>query len=98
MKYNFSIWALTIFMFLSVLTIILEYFETIDNEGFTGLFYLLIMPGLILYVIVTGDIHGWQPGPIGVIGRLIVTILGSSIFWTLLAYLIFRRRKRKLNR
>lgn len=51
------------------------------------------MPGFIIYVLLTGDIHGWQPGPIGQAGRIIVTTLGSWIFWTPLVYWIYKRLK-----
>lgn len=62
-----------------------------------GPFIIPAMPGFIIYVLATGDIHGWQPGPIGQAGRIIVTTLGSWIFWTPLIYWIYDRRLKKKN-
>ncbi|RNI25645.1 hypothetical protein [Rufibacter latericius] len=63
------------------------------DNGFINFLSILLFPGFILYVLTTGDIHGWQPGPIGQTGRVMVTVLGSWIFWSVISYLINRKRK-----
>ncbi len=78
---------------LSSLTYLLEYLEANEQDAYLGFLWILVMPGFLLYVIVTGDIHGWQPGPIGQLGRVLVTGFGSAIFWTVIYYFIARRRK-----
>lgn len=65
-----------------------------SDSGFVGLMLLPSMPGFILYVLLTGDIHGWQPGPIGQAGRIIVTTVGAWMFWTPLIYWLYMRRMR----
>jgi hypothetical protein len=63
------------------------------DESWEGLFLLYNFPGFIVYVISTGDIHGWKPGPIGQAGRVVVTALGSWTFWSLLAFAIYKAKK-----
>lgn len=90
--------ALVILLVLTVTTSIGDILDTNHNEsGLAGLFMIPSIPGFLVYVLVTGDIHGWQPGPIGQVGRIIVTALGSWIFWTPLINWMFKRRKRKSN-
>ncbi len=89
-KNRFWIIALLTLVVLTITTTIADVFDS-------GLFIIPSMPGFIIYVLVTGDIHGWQPGPIGQAGRIIVTTLGSWIFWTPLIYWIYKRRLKKKN-
>ncbi len=78
------------------LTLILEKLENSEpHTTVTAVMSLFIMPGFIIYVIVTGDIHGWKPGPIGVGGRITVTVLASALFWSTLIYFASRKRYRK---
>jgi hypothetical protein len=76
----------------STLTYLLEYLERNEQDAYLGFLWILIMPGFFLYVILTGDIHGWQPGPIGQLGRVLVTGFGSAIFWSVVYYFIAKRR------
>jgi hypothetical protein len=92
--WTIALWTLLI---LTATTTIGDILDTNDN-GLAGLFLIPSMPGYIFYVIVTGDIHGWQPGPIGQVGRIAVTTIGSWIFWTpLINWIIKKRRKRNLK-
>lgn len=87
------LYALILFFIgLSTLTYILEYLERNEQDAYLGFLWILVMPGFVLYVLVTGDIHGWQPGPIGQLGRVLVTGFGSAIFWSLIYYFIAKRR------
>ena len=65
------------------------------ESGFVLLLTLPSMPGFFIYVLVTGDIHGWQPGPIGQAGRIAVTTLGSWIFWTPVIYWIYKKARKE---
>jgi hypothetical protein len=95
MKGRFWLIAIGLLAGLTGLTLLLEYLESNEmHDAWLTIPYLLIVPGFIIYVIVTGDIHGWQPGPIGQEGRLIVTIVGSWVVWTLIAYVVYRRFKK----
>lgn len=90
-------WAIGLVTLL-ILTITTTAGDILDtnNSGsaLVGLLIVPSIPGFLVYVLVTGDIHGWQPGPIGQVGRIIVTTLGAWIFWTPLIYWIYRRIKR----
>jgi hypothetical protein len=72
--------------------------ENIPDSLFIGpidiaaLICLPLLPGYIVYIIVTGDIHGWQPGPIGYGGRVAVSSFFNVLFWL---PIVFRLRKRK---
>jgi len=95
-KNRFWTIALVTLLVLTVTTSIGDILDTNNNEsGLAGLFIIPSIPGFLVYVLVTGDIHGWQPGPIGQVGRIIVTTLGSWIFWTPLINWIYKRRNRK---
>jgi hypothetical protein len=86
------------FWIIALLTLLVLTITTTIADAFdSGLFIIPSMPGFIIYVLVTGDVHGWQPGPIGQAGRIIVTTLGSWIFWTPLIYWIYKRRLKKKN-
>jgi hypothetical protein len=89
-KNKFWVIALFILIILSITT-------TIEDVTDSGLFIIPSIPGFIIYVLVTGDIHGWQPGPIGQAGRIVVTTLGSWIFWTPVIYWIYKRRRKRKN-
>ena len=80
---------------LTPITILSDVMESKGDDALMGIFMLPLMPGFIIYIIVTGDIHGWQPGPIGQWGRIIVTILGAWIFWTPIIYWTYKKVKRK---
>jgi hypothetical protein len=89
-KSNGKFWviALVTLLILMITTTIADVFDS-------GLLIIPSMPGFIIYVLMTGDIHGWQPGPIGQAGRIIVTAVGSWIFWTPLIYWSYKRRQNK---
>ncbi|MFC6998459.1 hypothetical protein [Rufibacter roseus] len=92
-KIEFWIVAIVIFLVLAILTTTGDILDTNNNDsGFVGLIVLPTIPGFILYVLVTGDIHGWQPGPIGQVGRIIVTTVGAWMFWTPLIYWIYKKK------
>ena len=93
---NANFWkiALIVLLVLTPITIVSDMMDSKGDDSVMGIFMLPLMPGYIIYVLVTGDIHGWQPGPIGQAGRIIVTIIGSWIFWTPLIYWIKKKLKR----
>jgi hypothetical protein len=72
-KSKFWIIALCTLVALAITTTVEDVFDS-------GVFVILSMPGFIVYVLLTGDIHGWQPGPIGQGGRIVVTTLGHGYF------------------
>lgn len=93
-----SLWtiALMTLLVLIITTTTGDILDTNNSESeLAGLLIIPSIPGFIIYVLVTGDIHGWQPGPIGQVGRISVTTLGAWIFWTPLIYWIYKRRLRK---
>jgi hypothetical protein len=93
-KRNF--WKIA-FIILGVLTPIAVISDIMESKGDDTLMAMLmipLMPGFLIYVLVTGDIHGSQPGPVGQGGWIIVTILGSWIFWTPLVYRLYKKRRR----
>lgn len=90
-KSKFWIIALLTLVVLTITTTIADVFDS-------GLFIITSMPGFIIYVLVTGDIHGWTPGPIGQAGRIAVTTFGSWMFWTPLIYWIYKRRLKRKKR
>lgn len=95
-KGRFLVIALVTLSILAITTTTGDILDTNNNESaLVGLLIIPSIPGFLVYVLVTGDIHGWQPGPIGQVGRIIVTTLGAWIFWTPLIYWIYRRIKRK---
>ncbi len=95
MKTKFILILFSAFATLSGLAYELEYLEKIEKDSYVAFLWVLLVPGFILYVIATGDIHGWQPGPIDQSGRVLVTGFGSAIFWSTFIYFIYRRRIRK---
>lgn len=87
LKRRFWVIATLTLLVLTTTTIIADFLmQIIVKNAFLGVLLLPSMPGFILFVLVTGDIHGWQPGPIGQAGRIIVTTLGSWTFWTPIVY------------
>ena len=66
-----------------------------EPSRFLDLLIIPSLPGYLFYILATGDIHGWRPGPIGQVGRIVVIALGSWIFWTPLIYWIYKRRLKK---
>jgi hypothetical protein len=90
--------ALIVFLVLTPITIFSDVMDSKGDDAVLGIFMVPLMPGYIIYVLVTGDIHGWQPGPIGQSGRIIVTIIGSWIFWTPLIYWINKKFKKTKER
>lgn len=95
MKSKFILILFSAFVTLSGLAYGLEYLEKIEKDSYVAFLWILLMPGFILYVIVTGDIHGWQPGPIGQSGRVLVTGFGSATFWTTTWFFFAKRRSKK---
>jgi hypothetical protein len=94
-KSRFWVIALVTLSFLAITTATGDILDSNSTESsLVGLLIIPSLPGFLVYVLVTGDIHGWQPGPIGQVGRIIVTTLGAWIFWTPLIYWIHRRIKR----
>ena len=85
---------LIVVLVLTPITIVSDLMDSKGDDSVMGIFMLPLMPGYIIYVLLTGDIHGWQPGPMGQSGRIIVTIIGSWIFWTPLIYWIHKKFKR----
>lgn len=64
-KNRFWTIALLTFLVLTVTTTIGDILDTNDNEsGLEGLFINPSIPGFLVYVMVTGDIDGWQSGPL----------------------------------
>lgn len=66
-----------------------------EKSRFLDLLLIPSIPGYLVYMLITGDIHGWRPGPIGQVGRIVVMTLGSWIFWTPIVYLIYRKARKK---
>lgn len=86
--------ALVTLFVLAITTATADILDTNNSDsGFLGVLIGPSMPGFLVYVLATGDIHGWQPGPIGQARRIIVTTVGSWIFWTPLIYWIYRNAK-----
>lgn len=83
-----------------IASLALAYFT--DNEdrvpGFMMFLLLFEMPGYFIYMLATGDIHGWQPGPIGAAGRIMVTGLGTALFWCGIVFLVKRIRRKRDNK
>jgi formate hydrogenlyase subunit 3/multisubunit Na+/H+ antiporter MnhD subunit len=46
------------FTILSCLAYGLQYLEKIEKDSYLAFLWILLMPGIILYIFVTGDIHG----------------------------------------
>jgi hypothetical protein len=86
--------ALIVLGIITLVTVISDLMESKGDDTLIGIFMLPLFPGFIIYTLVTGDIHGWQPGPIGQWGRILVTALGSWLFWTPLVYWIYKRIKK----
>lgn len=95
MKTKYILILFSAFATLSGLAYGLEYLEKNGKDSYVAFLWILLMPGFILYVILTGDIHGRQPGPIGQSGRVLVTGFGSSIFWTIIWFFFAKRRLKK---
>jgi hypothetical protein len=94
-KRRFWVIAGVALLVLATTTTIADVLDTNHSDSaLVGVLIIPSMPGFILYVLLTGDIHGWQPGPIGQAGRIIVTTLGSWVFWTPHIYWIYRRLKK----
>ena len=68
--------------------------ESHGHSSLASILSYFTVPGYFLYIIVTGDIHGWKPGPIGEGGRMAVAILGSTFFWTPVIYFLLRLFKK----
>jgi hypothetical protein len=65
------------------------------NDNLSMIGFIPNIPGLLLYVLTTGDIHDWHPGPLGRVGRVLVTSVGTSVFWSLIVWIVrIIRRKR----
>ena len=93
---DFLFIAIGILVIVSIQAAIVEYSENhelTEANGWMTPMYVLLMPGFIVYVLSTGDLHGAHPGPIGQLGRVSVTIIFTWIFWTGITYLIYRKIK-----
>ena len=78
------------------LTLFNEYLDGRDYHGvFSVPFVLPLLPGYLVYIITTGDIHGWRPGPIGVSGRIIVSGVANALFWTFILARLLKRSRAK---
>lgn len=86
-KRGFWIIALVMLVVLVTTTTIADVLNTNKNDSvFVGILGIASLPGFFIYVFTTGDIHGWQPGPIGQAGRIIVCTVGS---WMFCCHLLF---------
>ena len=95
-KKRFWIIALVMLLILAITTTIADILDTNNSDSvFVGILIIPSMPGFLIYVLTTGDIHGWQPGPIGQSGRIIVCTLGAWIFWLPFAFMIYKRKIKK---
>ncbi|MDF7810909.1 hypothetical protein [Hymenobacter sp. YC55] len=76
--------------------------ENIPDSLFVGpidtaaLICLPLLPGYIGYIIVTGDIHGWQPGPIGYGGRVAVSSFFNILFWLPIVFKLIKRKAKNV--
>ena len=78
------------------LTLFNEYLDGRDYHGFFSVPLVLpLLPGYLVYIITTGDIHGWRPGPIGVSGRIIVSGVANALFWTFILARLLKRSRAK---
>ena len=78
------------------LTLFNEYLDGRDYHGvFSMPLALPLLPGYLVYIITTGDIHGWRPGPIGVSGRIIVSGVANALFWTFILARLLKRSRAK---
>jgi hypothetical protein len=94
LKRKFWVIAGVTLLVLATTTTIEDVLDTNHSDGvWVKVLIIPSMPGFILYMLITGDIHGWQPSPIGQAGRIIVTTLGSWVFWTPVVYWMYKRLK-----
>ena len=78
------------------LTLFNEYLDGRDYHGvFSMPLALPLLPGYLVYIITTGDIHGWRPGPIGVSGRIIVSGVANALFLTFVLARLLKRSRAK---
>ena len=78
------------------LTSLNEYLDGMDYHGiFSMPLALPLLPGYLVYIITTGDIHGWRPGPIGVVGRVMVSGVANALFWSFILARLLRRSRAK---
>ena len=47
----------------------------------------------MVYILVTGDIHGWKPGPIGFDGRVAVVSISNTLIWALVVWFLTKRTR-----
>jgi hypothetical protein len=81
---------------MGALTLLTEYADQFPTPPFWGtLVSLPLLPGTLGYVLVTGDIHGWHPGPIGAGGRIAVVACFTTLWWTVVGARLTRRRREK---
>ena len=81
------------------LTLLMEYVDRLPNPPFwSSLVVLPLIPGYLVYVLVTGDIHGWYPGPIGVGGRVAVVSICTTLVWALLVWRLTKRTREVTNK
>jgi hypothetical protein len=77
------------------LTLLSEHLDRVHNHGLVGA--LLVLPlllGYLGYMITTGDMHGWQPGPIGYAGRVALVSVFNILFWSLVFFRLTKSRHR----
>ena len=80
------------------LTLLMEYADRLPNPPFWGsLVALPLLPGYLIYVLTTGDIHGWHPGPIGIGGRVAVVSTFNTLIWALLVWRLTKRTRQATN-
>lgn len=99
-EYSIGFWVIAgvTLLVVATMTTIADVLDTNHSDrAWAGVIIIPSMPSFILYVLITGDIHGWTRSD-RTSGRIIVTTLRSWIFWTPIVYWIFKKtQKMKLR-
>ncbi|HSY60595.1 MAG TPA: hypothetical protein VK796_01915 [Cytophaga sp.] len=84
---------------MAIITSIGDVLDKNHNDSiFSGILFIPMLPGFIIYVLTKGDIHGWQPGPIGQVGRIAVCAFGSWMFWLPFIFKIYMWKLKRANK
>ena len=70
-----------------------EYHKQIPPPFWVSLITYPLLPGYMVYILVTGDIHGWKPGPIGFDGRVAVVSISNTLIWALVVWFLTKRTR-----